>query len=384
MRLASCLFLAFLAPSAAPVLRAQTFIVDQHNGAGTHFTSLATAIAAVPDGAVLIVRAGFYLESFVIQGKGLTVLGEPGALVSLPFQGGEARITGLAAHQSVCVRDLTIGVNNNNPTPRSLSCAASQGLIVIENTPATPTLLNLDVRDCAQVVVRDCNLRTTLAVENVHLERSNVVFERCLLGSGLIAMTQLDGAVQLIDTAVTGGTLFLGPVPHAIATYQGALRVLGNSTVIGGQNLSAGPGYAITGTSAVRLDPSVILGGANPPLDPALPVVVAPMPRALTAYLVPSQIRAELLGPTGQLGVLLCGAPGAPTPVPGCLDSFWLAGSPLFLVAAGTLSPLVPLVHTLPMSGSPALLGVRLGWQGASYDPATGFALSNPSFQVVR
>src|SRR5437762_9224013 len=61
-RPARCLMLVrnvvFAAFSSTAI--AQTFIVDAANGPGTNFTEIATAVAAVPDGAVLMVRAGSY------------------------------------------------------------------------------------------------------------------------------------------------------------------------------------------------------------------------------------------------------------------------------------------------------------------------------------
>ena len=60
---------------------AQTFIVDVNSGPGTNFTSIAAAVAAVPDGAVLEVRPGTY-AAFTIQNKSLTVFGQAGVQVA--------------------------------------------------------------------------------------------------------------------------------------------------------------------------------------------------------------------------------------------------------------------------------------------------------------
>ena len=56
-------------------LAAQTFIVDQNGGPGVHYQDLPRAVAAVPDGAVLRVRAGNY-STFVLANKGLSILGD--------------------------------------------------------------------------------------------------------------------------------------------------------------------------------------------------------------------------------------------------------------------------------------------------------------------
>ena len=96
--------LAVLALSALSV-QAQQFVVDVHNGPGTHFTSLGAAVASVPSGALLRVRAGNYFEAVDLAGKSMTILGDPGAQVFPPFSSA-FRIRGLARtiHQGTSER----------------------------------------------------------------------------------------------------------------------------------------------------------------------------------------------------------------------------------------------------------------------------------------
>lgn len=61
--------------TAALGAQGNTWIVDINNGAGTHFTSLVTAIASVNDGDTLVVRAGTYRGN-IATSKALTILGE--------------------------------------------------------------------------------------------------------------------------------------------------------------------------------------------------------------------------------------------------------------------------------------------------------------------
>src|SRR5262245_22482850 len=81
-------------------LHGQTFVVDAGNGPGANFTSIAAAIAAVPDGATLLVRAGTYAP-FTVDAKGLTILGDPGVVV-----GGSVAVRNIAAGQAVTIREL--------------------------------------------------------------------------------------------------------------------------------------------------------------------------------------------------------------------------------------------------------------------------------------
>lgn len=71
-----------LLPVAGPMLAAQVFVVDAAGTVGSHFKNLPEAIATVPDGATLRVRTG-HDTGFVIDGKGLAIVGEGTVRVSL-------------------------------------------------------------------------------------------------------------------------------------------------------------------------------------------------------------------------------------------------------------------------------------------------------------
>lgn len=83
---------------------AQVFVVDAANGAGAHFTDLPAAVAAVPDGATLRVRAGDY-TAFSLAAKGLVIVGEGVVTFSA---GGTVAIGPTRADQVIVLRDLTL------------------------------------------------------------------------------------------------------------------------------------------------------------------------------------------------------------------------------------------------------------------------------------
>jgi hypothetical protein len=66
--------LALAAGAASPAQGGMTWIVDQANGAGAHFTDIPPAVAAAADGDTILIRSGSY--SGFATGKALTVLGE--------------------------------------------------------------------------------------------------------------------------------------------------------------------------------------------------------------------------------------------------------------------------------------------------------------------
>src|SRR5262245_64180842 len=86
---------------AAP---AQTYVVDAAGGG--HFTSLQTAIDAVPSGATLHVKSGSY-SGFAIQGKSLTIVAEVAGGPNVTYPG-SVTLSGLAPGQRVCISGLTL------------------------------------------------------------------------------------------------------------------------------------------------------------------------------------------------------------------------------------------------------------------------------------
>lgn len=72
--------------SLSCALSAQTFVVDAAGGPGSNFTDIAAAVAAVPDGATLLVRPGSH-GGFAIAGKGIALLAQPGAVVGDAWAG---------------------------------------------------------------------------------------------------------------------------------------------------------------------------------------------------------------------------------------------------------------------------------------------------------
>lgn len=86
-------------------------------GAGRCFTSIQAAVDAANSGDQIIVRAGKYVEQVIINGKDLTLVGRPGAVIEAPAEmqdtlsaifGFPGRPVLLATEAEVTVRDLTI------------------------------------------------------------------------------------------------------------------------------------------------------------------------------------------------------------------------------------------------------------------------------------
>lgn len=89
----------------AAAAQAQVFVVDAAGGIGAHFTDLRPAIASVPEGATLLVRAGTY-TAFNIQRKALSIVGEGTVNLGRAGPNPSISIGGNAASQPVVLRAL--------------------------------------------------------------------------------------------------------------------------------------------------------------------------------------------------------------------------------------------------------------------------------------
>jgi hypothetical protein len=373
---------------AVPSL-AQTFVVDAANGPGTHFTAIATATAAVPDGAVLVVRAGVY-EPFTIVGKGLKVLGEPGVTVAFTVLT-PVRVANTAPHQGVVLRNLRLdspGLSLSWAMPQLLleHCQGSVQLDGIRVPDGRGVMMRTD--DCDRVLARDCGLEAgaSAGMFLVRQSSSHAVFATSELGTrpaffvpifGLPAVDAQGGSLQVADCTLRGGRIFNGLMP-AVAMDGVELRLLG-ATLVQSQNSPSWPSPPLLGTGVVRAEPSVTFVGA-PPLVPATYTLTTKvMPRAHAAY-ANGVASVELAGPSGALGALALALPG-PRLALGFEDPLWLDLGTFGGLGAAVLGS-SPWTVSLPLPPA-ALSGARVVFQGATFDQVSGLQLSNPSFVIL-
>ena len=260
-------FLLVLGLQAAVV--AQTLVVDAANGPGTHYTDLATAVAAAPEGAMLQVRPGQY-GPFQVLAKSLTISFAAGAHIRTPNSWSMAvGIDGLGAGQSVFLRGLQF-----DPYVGALDLRDNLGFVDIEGAATTNALVT--AQNCDRV-----RLLGFAFTSGTQVTASNVVFERCSIRGSTFAaapgLTQNGGSVQLVESTVDGGEGFTsvtaGP---AVLMNGGSLRALGGGHLSRGaifynNGSSPPPPHAISGTGTVRIDPSVDLP-ANQTIGPCIVV----------------------------------------------------------------------------------------------------------------
>jgi hypothetical protein len=335
----------------------QTFIVDAANGPGTNFTDIATATATVPDGAVLLVRAGSY-PSFNIANKGLAVLGASGVSVAgrPPIT-----ITGTSVQQRIELRGLQIDDGE-------LSLNSCQGAVLLYNCTVggLSNIGTLRASTCQQVHADGCAFGTPgQGPPAVVLVGSSAAFRNCSAMSVLSPPCDVQSSsLQLTDCNATA----IFSTSSAIQLTNGDVRVIGGS-------LSTVFAPCINGSGIARVDPSV---SAFPGL-PAF-VTVVEMPAVVsTGGALGGTLTVSMRGPGGQVGGLLAGLPGAPYLLPGIRDAIWLrAGTETVSFFAAFVTG-VPVQTTTSVPNTGALRGLRVAWQGFTYGASSGLQASTPA-----
>ena len=148
---------------------AEVHVIDPLSGAGTDFVDLASAVQAAQDGDILLLRTGDYLESVVVDGKALTLIGDAGSAVTLA----SLRVTHLASGQFTLVKNLSL----------------------------TGPLTSMD--NAGALWVEDCSIEGSGGLQGLGAIRSDaLVLSRCTVTSPLRPMDLIESNVHLFDSSV--------------------------------------------------------------------------------------------------------------------------------------------------------------------------------------
>ena len=342
---------------------AQTFIVDAAGGTGSQFTSIAAAVAAVPSGAVLQVRAGIYAP-FSIVGKGVSILGLGGVLISGTFFAPVTiTVSGTSGSQSVVLRDLFLSVPLGGP--HRIDCSNCQGPVLIQRVGMDMTygaIREIRAQQCSQLFVEASGPFASIQGNaSIEVIGSKAVIQNCVAQSSAAGLRANISLVQIADCT-------LGGLP-ALQLNAASVRIAGASTLL------QGLGPTIHGSGNVLADPSVVTMGS---VGGTISYTVAGQSTvAATGGSLGTPTNATMRGPAGHLGVLYLGSLGAPQPIAGFQHDSWLAAGSGVAGALGVFGP--PLTSSVPVPANPLLLGSLFVWQGATYDPVAGFAASIPA-----
>ena len=363
---------------ACGMAAAQTFVVDVGGGAGASFTDLPTAIAAVPDGSLLLVRPGAY-ANFTIVDKTLTIVADPGVTV-----GGIVTAVAVRNLQSFRTVRLAGFACISALGPGELRLENDVGQVVLDRVTGAGLSgagVGLRITSCADVRVAHSTFGP-LGAPALTADTSRVTIADTLFTAapGYPALLVNGGNVELAGVRAFGGGWF--PAGSALVTSAADLRVLGNSTLSTAWAGAIAGGHAILGVGGTaRLDPAVVLAANGvPTIGGSTVVVVTAMPAVLAATAgIGGAATGSLRGPTGAIGVLFAGFVGKLHQVPPFVEPIGIDLATAVPMAAGPLSP--PIAGSYQVPASPAVIGLAVAWQGASF-ATNGVELSNAATYV--
>lgn len=223
--LAPCAFLSALAALPA----AQT-VVTVDDDLAADFSSLAQAVAAAPEGATVLVRAGAY-DAFEAEDKALTIIVEEGAFA---FAFGTSAVRNLSAGKTFVLRGLTLTRNNSTEVLAVEGCA---GTVWLEDVAVETT--GIASFQPAPGCVRVEN--STVVWARGSIEVLSVSDPASVPPAGLFAS---GSSLHLFETSVTGGLgghsiTASGPGGPAVVLAGGFLLAAG-ATLQGGRGGTAG------------------------------------------------------------------------------------------------------------------------------------------------
>jgi hypothetical protein len=389
--------LCFVLSVSLPAQGGSIFVVDAAGGGGAHYSSLPAAIAAVPDGSTLLVRPGTYAPA-TIDGKGLTVLGDPAFVVSGFAPSLTVRNT--LPHQRVLVSRL--------------SGSSGRASVVVENTAGPVTIDAVDspslggggdppfqLTNAAQVTIRTCFVEAAFFTACVEAVGSNVVLENCTLNGwsaepfgkasfvgAVPAVRAAQSHVQVVHSVIRGGNglqVSFGVVPAsaAVALQSSSLRVMGTNAhaLLGGVTPLAGPVAALAGTGTARVEPQIPFSGAAAGVS----LVRPEMPSLLADSAPPGGVlNARRSGPGGVLSAMTLSLRAPLTIVPGLPDPVGIDPSHFFVEAAVVTAPGSVFAVGKLVPNQVQLRGFEFVWQAFDLTPSGVIAASNPSPGFVR
>lgn len=356
-------------------LTAQTYVVDAAGGPGSHFTSIAAATPAVPEGATLIVRAGIY-EPFS-SGRGITILGEPGARID--GSNGIFGIGGVQAGRRFAMRGIELASTGG----MLFWLSASAGAVLLDFPPGPPVVGDFRISGCADVQVRG------LAVHNPQFGPLDVGFSNVsLVGCDLRcagpdnAILQKAGVLQLANCHVEaqGGGIFPSWNSANLVGVTVAGRIEVRASTIVGPAGGAAYAYAISGEGTAFVDNATVFQNVFQLSAPAaggaqlLAATFADLATCTaTAAPLGGVASASVQGPAGSIAVLFAGFPAPPATVPGVQYPLWVGAGTTVTMAVGAGSA----AGSYNVPNAAWVLGVGIGWQGLTWDAANGLQFSN-------
>lgn len=396
-----------LSCSLTSALLAQTYVVDAGNGPGTQFTNLTAAVAAVPDGATLIVRPGAY-GPIDLDGKGLTIVGGPGVQLN-SILSPVIQVKNLAAHQSFALRGASMGwafqtwqAHFANNAGRVLleefqyDNAASPYLGSFGNPPPS----GIRVENCAQVFLHGCSVRANDAVD---ASGSNVDIDGCQLAgtgttvvvyhqpvfAGTPGLKLANCTVRMAASSVAGGPGALPNMPPSVAAAMSASSLFlgANSTLAAGTPIGFTTAVAaVAGAGTLVQDPlsTLVPTGGAAAVAGTVQASTRPWPSVTSSGgQLGANAQVAVRGAVGELAVLCVSFPGSAWSDPRVQGQIWLDSALLQVAALGVQGSGSSVTFNTGMPNTAALVGRPRAWQAVSWSSQFGMQASNASMFVL-
>ncbi|MCA8964180.1 MAG: hypothetical protein H6838_00420 [Planctomycetes bacterium] len=299
---------------------AQTTHVVQGGGA-----ALQTAIAAAAPGDRLVVQPGNYDPVTCSIGvdidltSGATVEAAAGLvglrIANLPA-GQTARVLGGRVEGiSILQSAGTIVVHETSFDTQVVPWQFSQctGPVMFQGatglSPTTVAVGSLDIDGCAQVSFTGCVLpQLRVSQSRVNLSQSWV---HPMQGNGVAGLHVLSGDVTVVGGTLNGTFQLSFPIPTVAVRVDGGTFTATGGTLIDRASFPYQPAHSLeVNAGAVRLDPSVIVGG-TPPIAGAGSVTFTPV-ASLVANHTATTLSAVVTSEPGSAVFTLAGFPSPP------------------------------------------------------------------------
>jgi hypothetical protein len=387
----------------------RVWTVDSSGGAD--FTDLPPAVQIAGSGDVLLVAPGDY-TAFVLDGKGLTILGDGG----VPQVVGVTIVEDLPADEVVVLRSLALR-HFSNPGQAVLSVRRNEGPVWIEDcaldnvTPVIPHGIPVWSSSTSEVVCVRTTVGPMLVIENIfpsiacchqglRMTSSEVhAFDSTFLGPSLIGGSEQGGAGAYLSnpsaTLRAAGCLFQGGQGSPAFCHA-------NGCASGGDG---GPGLELdtdVGTPTVVVLDSALVGGAGGIGAPCMPSncqaggsgvpkigPISTVPLPYRGYEVETPVRSgtsyELRASCepGEFVWSVFSENLDPTYVPSYFGT-QVSPLPLTLVFEGVADGAGALTKTVPIPPLTTLAGFEQVFaQGLFFDALNNAYLGSPSVLVV-
>lgn len=216
---------------------AQTFVVDDDAGPGVDFPSIVDALAVVPDGSTLDIRAGSYV-GFTLD-RPVSMLGESAGLVIVA---GQITIDGANVDDIIKLAGISSQTFYFQDVSHTLLLEDVKGSPFGEISCVRCDDLRFQNLDCeSPVSLLDCKASIF----------HSIIFPYQTLGETALTL-EGSTSVQIHDSLIVGGQgLECGPVPGCLSS--------------GGYGEDGGPGILINPGTLARIVRSQLMGGVGGP-----------------------------------------------------------------------------------------------------------------------